>query len=558
MKRRKQKILALLLAVSLLCLSAASCGKQPADSGQDSSSNDMTSESSSSAGTSTPDTSSPPESSGGEVGGQTEAIGLLTKKGVCTSLYSTQPAKLKELNISWYYDWGVSTPPSGVGMEYVPMIWGAGSVNGSNPRKIKDGFEKGIYKNLLTFNEPDLPEQSNMTVEQAIALWPKLEEIGIRLGSPCPAASENYCGGWLADFMAQCQEKGYRVDFIAVHCYQDVCNSESVASLKTLLTQIYEKYGLPIWLTEFGAIDTGSWFGNPNPNYSEEAAVRYIQECTAMLESLGFVERYSWFVEDYGGGANPTEGRYSRLFRNGELAATGKAYRDVESQKPLLLQTDELPAGTVGKAYQATVKVAGGTAPYTFIAEGLPKGLSIDGTGNISGTASDNGSYKIKITVKDAKGQQVTKSYSIFDESQFPLTVLNKSGWTANYSEFLGKDPWFTATDAKEIIDGRADTKFTIPRKQTTNDVFQILFNQELEVCKLIFTSGSPGEYPKDFKVQICLDGQWVDCALKTKSTGDKTEVAFEDTVRTTGIILQLQADAAKSWSIAEFDAYGY
>ncbi len=42
-----------------------------------------------------------------------------------------------------------------------------------------------------------------------------------------------------------------------------------------------------------------------------------------------------------------------------------------------------------------------------------------------------------------------------------------------------------------------------------------------------------------------------LDCALKTKSTGDKTEVAFEDTVRTTGIILQLQADAAKSWSIS-------
>ena len=36
----------------------------------------------------------------------------------------------------------------------------------------------------------------------------------------------------------------------------------------------------------------------------------------------------------------------------------------------------------------------------------------------------------------------------------------------------------------------------------------------------------------------------WI--VLKTKSTGDKTEVAFEDTVRTTGIILQLQADSEK------------
>ena len=35
-----------------------------------------------------------------------------------------------------------------------------------------------------------------------------------------------------------------------------------------------------------------------------------------MLESLGFVERYSWFVDNYGGGANPENGRYSRLFND--------------------------------------------------------------------------------------------------------------------------------------------------------------------------------------------------------------------------------------------------
>ena len=69
-----------------------------------------------------------------------------------------------------------------------------------------------------------------MTVEQALELWPSLEALGVRLGSPCPANPANYCGGWLEQFMEGCREQGYRVDFIAVHCYQDVCDPGAVSA----------------------------------------------------------------------------------------------------------------------------------------------------------------------------------------------------------------------------------------------------------------------------------------------------------------------------------------
>ena len=56
-------------------------------------------------------------------------------------------------------------------MEYVPMVWGAGSVNETEIANLIEGKEAGLYKNLLTFNEPDLSSQANMTVDEAIALY---------------------------------------------------------------------------------------------------------------------------------------------------------------------------------------------------------------------------------------------------------------------------------------------------------------------------------------------------------------------------------------------------
>ena len=346
-------------------------------------------------------------------------VATITKKGVGSSRYGYQGSKrldkLTDLGVSWYYNWGITIPDQTVNMEYVPMMWGANTATDSNFKKIQSGFEQGYYKNLLGFNEPDLPEQSNMTVEQAIALWPKLEQIGIRLGSPCPASSENYCSGWLKEFMDKCKERGYRVDFIAVHCYQDFSDPNAVNQLKTFLTRIYDTYKLPIWLTEFGTIDVSTWGGSANPNCTEEAAVKYTQASTEMLESLGFVERYAWFLDNFGGGANPPEAVYTRLYKDDDtMNSTGEIYRDVKSQFPLFVQTKTLPVYTAGEMYNQTVQVAGGTAPYTFSATGLPDGLTLDEkTGKISGVPDGKGGNSVKVTIKDQNGQTTFGRYTI-------------------------------------------------------------------------------------------------------------------------------------------------
>jgi len=70
----------------------------------------------------------------------------------------------------------------------------------------------------------------------------------------------------------------------------------------------------------------------------------------------------------------------------------------------LKITTTTLPAATVGVAYNQTIAVVGGTAPYTFSVVGtLPVGLSLNSvTGVISGVPTTGGSSTFTITVTDS------------------------------------------------------------------------------------------------------------------------------------------------------------
>jgi hypothetical protein len=74
-----------------------------------------------------------------------------------------------------------------------------------------------------------MASQSNMTPGQAADLWPQLERTGLILGSPAPAVPTD---GWLSRFMALVRRRHLRVDFIALHYYQDFTNPQAVAALR--------------------------------------------------------------------------------------------------------------------------------------------------------------------------------------------------------------------------------------------------------------------------------------------------------------------------------------
>jgi hypothetical protein len=88
-----------------------------------------------------------------------------------------------------------------------------------------------------------------------------------------------------------------------------------------------------------------------------------------------------------------------------------------------LVISPTLPSASVGAAYNASVTVTGGTAPYKFsLASGqLPSGILLaDASGAFSGTPSASGSFPFGLSVTDAKG--------LSSEQSLQLTVAANSG----------------------------------------------------------------------------------------------------------------------------------
>src|SRR5690606_20965216 len=99
---------------------------------------------------------------------------------------------------------------------------------------------------------------------------------------------------WLENFMDAASLNGYHVDFIAVHYYPDFMDPNAVDNLELSLTNLYEKYNKPIWITEIGTIDAGQLSSPP----TVQGAQAFMEEVIPMLDRLSFIERYAWFDDN--------------------------------------------------------------------------------------------------------------------------------------------------------------------------------------------------------------------------------------------------------------------
>jgi len=259
------------------------------------------------------------------------AVLLLSASLSSTSLLAASPRKgvgeytqphgaqvLAGLKVSWYYDWkprpDVSGAPADV--QFIPMIWGPRNLDEADLEAAK-ASGAGI---VVAFNEPNESSQSNMTVEQALDAWPKLEALGMRLGSPAVGTGDDVKpDGWLARFMTGAKERGYRVDFLCLHPYQSSSDPEvATRDLVRELTEMHERYHLPIWVTEYAI---ANWGARPNtPDAATEA--KFARESTAAMDKLPFVERYAWY------GAVADQPNFSTNEDNGKQTPVGKAWSE--------------------------------------------------------------------------------------------------------------------------------------------------------------------------------------------------------------------------------------
>ena len=231
----------------------------------------------------------------------------------------TTPQELGRLHLGWYYNWRPFPKIDAVpGVEFVPMFWNAGDITAENLAAV----EQSAADHVLGFNEPDMEGQANMTPEECLLAWPELMGLKQRLGSPAPATSS-----WLEEFVPQAKRRNLRVDFVCVHRYPDISDPGAVDSIEAMLRDVYEKYALPVWLTECGAADVSAWHQPQLSKPTPAMARAFVKKLLAMLERLPFVERYAWFADRVG-----DEYRLGSIFdaRVSRLTRLGETYRDAD------------------------------------------------------------------------------------------------------------------------------------------------------------------------------------------------------------------------------------
>jgi hypothetical protein len=234
------------------------------------------------------DASLPFDSGPEDAGGGSADSGVVPYKGVANSACND----LTTLGATWYYNWELTPPCSSP--QFVPMVWGHTGTEQTQAgimSEIAGVVTKG-YKVVLGFNEPDNASQSNISVADAIALWPAFNNPSVLVGSP--ASQANSSGQtWFESFMSMVNADTtgtLRVDFITAHWYGWNAGSCD-ANADNLQSYINYLEGIPgnrpIWLTEWGCLN------DSNPDQATVQA--FFSGAITMFAKHPRLVRYAWY-----------------------------------------------------------------------------------------------------------------------------------------------------------------------------------------------------------------------------------------------------------------------
>lgn len=218
------------------------------------------------------------------------------------------------LNVGWKYNWNLNQN-STADLEYVPI-----RQNRWWPSLAQDWRARGSV-HLLGFNEPDRPDQANMSVADALAAWPELLATGLRVGSP--ATSDGGRSSWLYPFMQQADAAGLRVDFVVVHyywCWNPADPAGAANQFYNFLKSTYDQVRRPLWIKEWN--NGANWTSCADPTFAQQQAC--IAAMIQMLEETPWVERYAIY--------NWVEDVRRVKWDDGTLTPAGIVYRDQPSR----------------------------------------------------------------------------------------------------------------------------------------------------------------------------------------------------------------------------------
>jgi len=256
----------------------------------------------------------------------------VSKKGWCGT--TDVEAQADQVDCTWFYSWGVGNATT-YNLEFCPEKWGPNWPGWS------DIAAKTGVAHLLGYNEPDHTEQSNTAVVQAISEWPKALQTGLRLGSPATTDFD-----WLYDFLDQCEEKNYRVDYVVVHAYWGGLTPKEWYEKLQL---VHEKTGKPIWIKEWN--NGANWTNEGWPSTTAEQQAKQLADLTGILNVLDtahFMERYAIYnwVED----KRAMILNWSETTKSGTLTPAGSYYKSNKSRMAYNVSNEVIPTWEITEA----------------------------------------------------------------------------------------------------------------------------------------------------------------------------------------------------------------
>ncbi|KAL3418767.1 glycoside hydrolase [Phlyctema vagabunda] len=187
--------------------------------------------------------------------------------------------------VTWAYNWASSS--SGLdltGVEFIPLLWG-------NKAEFTDVWSEAATSAiasgstaLMSFNEPDLAEQSNIAYTDAAALYKTyMEPFAGKADLLAPSVTN---GGspmgltYLKNFIGACS--GCTIDAINIHWYDSASN---IDYFKNYVAEAYEAGGnRPVWISEFGA------------SGSDAEQNTFLETVLPWLDEQDYVVRYAYFM----------------------------------------------------------------------------------------------------------------------------------------------------------------------------------------------------------------------------------------------------------------------
>ena len=287
------------------------------------------------------------------------------------------------VNTTWRYQWN-HTDPATLEHEFAPMTWGNSGADDATD--IANLVARYNSSHVMSFNEPDnCFDQSGQygnpklcVIDQAVKLHKNLMKTGMRIVSP--GGREEAPSGWLQQFYDAAKAKDVRIDVIAVHWYDwgsnptktDGATGDQVFNrFKSYLTNVYNRFGLPIWITEF----------NANPARSQGVNARFLELALPYLESLHYIERYCWFPFDSGthfsGWDDVTNKETDKV-----LSPVGIIYKNINNATPTQ-STPSIPEATISDGNSLNLD------EYPNIALSKPASASSNFTTLVPGNAVD-------------------------------------------------------------------------------------------------------------------------------------------------------------------------